>query len=95
MSEEKKQFKSKRLTKKQLKELREQHPETLYPLVAYHYELYNMIEAATKEGRKIFWKVTGNYDKNAVQHIFKWDNGFLLHLFWKAAKYSGLEKNLD
>lgn len=53
MSEEKKQFKSKRLTKKQLKELREQHPETLYPLVAYHYELYNMIEAATKEGRKI------------------------------------------
>lgn len=46
-------FISKRLTKKQLKELREEHPETLYPLVGYHYELYNMIKEATDEGRKI------------------------------------------
>lgn len=46
-------FNSKRLTKKQLEELRKEHPETLYPLVGYHYELYNMIREATEEGRKI------------------------------------------
>lgn len=53
MSEEIKRFKSKRLTKKQLQELRKEHPETIYPLVGYHYELYNMIKEATLEGRKI------------------------------------------
>lgn len=54
-------FNSKRLTKKQLKELREQHPETLYPLVGYHYELYNMIKEATDEGRKIICKDNGGF----------------------------------
>ena len=64
-------------------------PAKVYP-INYQFDTYK-----TKKGRKIFWKVTGNYDKNAVQHIFKWDNVFLLHLFWQAAKYSGLEKDLD
>ncbi len=46
-------FKSKRFTKKQLDELRARHPETLYPLATYHYELYILIKKATEEGRKI------------------------------------------
>ena len=33
--------------------VRKEHPETIYPLVGYHYELYNMIKEATLEGRKI------------------------------------------
>lgn len=45
-------FKSKRLTAAQLDTLRKQ-TNLKYPLVGYHYELYNIIEAATKEGRKI------------------------------------------
>lgn len=53
MSEEIKRFKSKRLTAEQLKQLRKDNPETLYPLVGYHYELYNLIEAHTKMGLKI------------------------------------------
>ena len=53
MSEEIKRFKSKRLTAEQLKQLRKENPETLYPLVGYHYELYNLIEAHTKMGLKI------------------------------------------
>lgn len=46
-------FQSQRLTKTQLEELRKRHPETLYPLVAYHYQLYSMILDATNEGKKI------------------------------------------
>lgn len=50
----------------------------------------------SKEGRKIILKsVIGKNGENIAQHSFKWDNGFLLHLFWQAAKYSELEKDLD
>ena len=61
-----------------------------YP-INYQFDTYK-----NKEGRKIFLKsVIGKNGGNTAQHSFKWDNGFLLHLFWQAAKYSGLEKNLD
>ena len=61
-----------------------------YP-INYQFDTYK-----NKDGRKIFLKsVIGKNGENIAQHSFKWDNEFLLHLFWQAAKYSELKKNLD
>ena len=50
----------------------------------------------TKDGRKIFFKsVNGTISGERFNHWLEWDNGFLLGLFWKVAKYSELIKYLD
>ena len=49
----------------------------------------------SKNGRKIFLKsVIGKHGESRDSWI-KDDNGFLLSLFWKVSKYSGLSKYLD
>ena len=50
----------------------------------------------TKDGRKIFFKsLNGTSAGEDFEYWLKWDNGFLLGLFWKVAEYSKLDKYLD
>lgn len=50
----------------------------------------------TKGGRKIFFKsVNGESSGDNFEYWLEWDNGFLLGLFWKTARYSGLNNYLD
>lgn len=50
----------------------------------------------SKNGRKIFLKsVFGKNGEENSKYWLEWDNGFLLSLFWKVSKYSGLSKYLD
>ena len=50
----------------------------------------------TKDGRKIFLKSINNENAGEnFEYWLEWDNGFLLGLFWKTAKYSELDRYLD
>ena len=50
----------------------------------------------TKKGRKIFLKSVDGESKGKVfEYWLEWDNGFLLSVFWKVSKHSGLKKYLD
>lgn len=52
----------------------------------------------TKDGRKIFLKsikIVNGAGNTEMSYWLEQDNGFLLSLFWKVSKYSGLSKYLD
>ena len=50
----------------------------------------------SKNGRKIFLKsVIGKNGEDNSKYWLEQDNGFLLSVFWKVSKYSGLSKYLD
>ena len=50
----------------------------------------------SKSGRKIFLKsIDGETKGKNFEYWLEWDNGFLLSLFWKVSKQSGLKKYLD
>lgn len=52
----------------------------------------------SKNGRKIFLKsikIVNGAGNTEISYWLEQDNGFLLSLFWKVSKYSGLSKYLD
>ena len=50
----------------------------------------------SKDGRKILLKsINGENSGEGFNYWLEWDNGFLLSLFWKSARYSGLDKYLE
>lgn len=59
--------------------------------VTFQFDTYK-----SKGKRKIFLKnVIGKNGEENSKYWLEWDNGFLLSLFWKVSKYSGLSKYLD
>lgn len=50
----------------------------------------------SRDGRKILLKaIDDESDGERFNYWLEWDNGFLLSLFWKSARYSGLDKYLE
>ena len=66
-------------------------PAKLSKSIHFQFDTYK-----TKNGRRIFFKsINGESNGESFDYWLKWDNGFLLSLFWKSARYSGLDKYLE